>query len=135
MCFILCFLMIHFLSISVILHKQQINSTLYSIAWHSCLFWILLIPSTRLFTPRMCFVCFIASEWPDCLHMSEKNPNCFTFVFCWQIKVYSDLKSTLKILFLQFGSLKSRSLEISCFQLNYSILRDLLHWRIRLSQS
>ena len=65
--------MMRFLSILVILHKQQINSAFYSIVWHSCLFRILLISSTRLLTPRMCFVCFIASEWADCLHMSEEK--------------------------------------------------------------
>ena len=50
-CFFLCSLMMCFLSISVILHEQQINCISYSIVWHSCLFWIiLLISSTRLST-------------------------------------------------------------------------------------
>ena len=44
-------IMMCFLSISVILHEQQINCISYSIVWHSCLFWIiLLISSTRLST-------------------------------------------------------------------------------------
>ena len=42
-----------FLSISVILHEQQINFISYSIVWHSCLFLITLISSNRLSTPRM----------------------------------------------------------------------------------
>ena len=42
--------MMRYLSILVILHEQQINCISYSIVWHSCLFWILLISSARLST-------------------------------------------------------------------------------------
>ena len=49
--------------------------------WHSCLFWIILIYSTRLSTPRMCIVCFIAGEWLSSYVRRENN--CLTFVFCW----------------------------------------------------
>ena len=81
-CFFLCFLKMRFLSISVILHEQQINCISYSIVWHSCLFWIiLLISSTRLSTPQTCIVCFIAGEWLSSYVRGENN--CFTFVFCW----------------------------------------------------
>ena len=126
--FFLCFLMMCFLSISVILHEQQINCTSYSIVWHSCLFWIILISSTRLSTPWMCIVCFIqqVNDY-DCLHMLEEKTIALLLYFVDKYKLYSDLKSTLKILFSQCGSLKSRSQKIFCFQLNYSILCYLLH--------
>ena len=80
--FFLSFLKMGFLSISVILHEQQINCISYSIVWHPCLFWIiLLISSTRLSTPQMCIVCFIAGEWLSSYVRRENN--CLTFVFCW----------------------------------------------------
>ena len=53
-----CFLKMRFLSVSVILREQQINCISYSIVWHSCLFWILLISSSRLSAPWICIVCF-----------------------------------------------------------------------------
>ena len=81
--FFLCFLKMHFLSISVILHEQQVNCVSYSILCYSSLFWTTsLISSTRLFTPQMCFVfvCFIAGEWLSSNVRRENN--CSNFVFC-----------------------------------------------------
>ena len=80
-CFFCVFHIKCFLSISVILCEQQINCISYSIVWHSCLFWIKLISSTRLSTPRMCIFCFIAVEWLSSYLRRENN--CFTFVFYW----------------------------------------------------
>ena len=59
-CFFLCFLMMCFLSISVILHEQQINCTSYSIVWHSCLFWIILISS---YPHHECVLSVSFSRW------------------------------------------------------------------------
>ena len=81
-CFFLCFLMMRFPSISVILHEQQINCISCSTVCHSYLFWIiLLVSSTRLSTPWMCFVCFITGEW--LFSYVRRENNFFTFVFCW----------------------------------------------------
>ena len=92
-CFFLCFLLMRFLLISVILHEQQINCILFSIVWHSCLFWmILLISCTRSFTPRMWFVCFIAGEWPSSYIRRAKTIALLLYFFD-KYKLYGNLKT------------------------------------------
>ena len=59
--------------------------------------------------------------------MSEEKKIALLLYFGDKYKLYSDLKSTLKILFSQCCSLKSKSQKIFCFQLNYLNLCDLLH--------
>ena len=129
-CFFLCFLMMCFLSILVILHEQQINCTSYSIVWHSCLFWIILISSTRLSTPWMCIVCFIqqVNDY-DCLHMLEEKTIALLLYFVDKYKLYSDLKSTLKILFFPvwFLNIKvSKDILLSVKLLNSLLLTSLM---------
>ena len=51
----------------------------------------------------------------DCLHISEEKTIALLLYFVDKYKLYSSLKSTLKILFSLCGSLKSRSLKIFCF--------------------
>ena len=58
------------------------------------------------------------------LHMSEEKIIALLLYFVDKHKLYSNLKSSLKIL---WGHSKSRSLKIFCFLLNYLILCDLLH--------
>ena len=96
--FFCVFLMMCVLSISVILHEQQRNCISYSIVWHSCLFWIILISSTRLSTPQMCIVCFI-QRWMTVFICQKKKQLLYFCIFFDKYKLYSDLKSTLKILF------------------------------------
>ena len=72
-----------------------------------------------------CFVHQLLSSLSTLLRLPSHY--IYLFYFVDKYKLYSNLKSTLKSLFSQCGSLKSRSPKISCFQLNYLILHDKPH--------
>ena len=78
----------------------------------------------------MCIVCFIqqVNDY-DCLHMLEEKTIALLLYFVYKYKLYSDLKSTLKILFSQCGSLKLRSqnyILLSVKLLNSLLLTSLM---------
>ena len=131
-CVFFCvFLMMCFLSISAILHEQQINCISFSIVWHSCLFWIILISSSRLSTPRMFIVCFI-QQVNDCLHMLKGwglgrnggRTRCY-----WALAIYRF--GRFKALFTEFWYRlqRSQTFALDCC----SVIQDILNQGILLS--